>query len=272
VTLRDWNAVAPAWDEHFEWNAKCFQPLLEWIAAETDLRPGARLLDVAGGTGFPAIPLARRAPTASIVVTDISDAMVGFGARRAKSEGLTNVGFRHMDAHALAFGAASFDAVTCSFGLMLCEDPAKVVSEVRRVLVPGGRFAMTVWDTPTKNPFLAIFGRAIVASGIVERPERSDPGPFRLAEPGEFERVLREGGVTEFAIESRTATVTYASIDDYVAKGRRLAPNMAAKFAGITTSQLKALDRMVRAEAEPFLSGDGLRLTATALCATGMRD
>jgi SAM-dependent methyltransferase len=271
VSQADWSSVAGAWDRHFDWNHSCFRPFLEWFRSSIDAVPGARVLDLAGGTGFPAIPLARMHPGVSFVLTDISASMVEFASRRAASERLMNIECRVLDAHALDYADESFDAVTSAFGLMLCEDPVQVASEIRRVLKPGGRFAVVVWDTPTKNPFLAIFGRAIVASGIVDRPERTEPGPFRLAEPGELVRVLREGGFTDVAIESREATVTYDSIDDYIEKGSTLPPNVAEKVAGMPAVKLQALERLVCAEAAPLLTSKGLMLKATALCASGQR-
>lgn len=269
MTSADWGSVAAAWDRHFEWNERCFRPFLEWFRQTVDVAPGSRVLDLAGGTGFPSIPLARLHPGASFVLTDVAANMVRFAGRRAQAERLTNVECREMDAEALDFSDTSFDAVTCSFGLMLCKHPARVVSEIRRVLRPDGRFAITVWDTPTKNPFLGIFGRAIVASGMFERPARTEPGPFRFAEPGELERVLQEGGLINSTIESREAVVTYDSIEDYIGKGRTLPPNVAEKLAGISESQLKSLEDLIHAEAEPFATPDGLELTATALCASG---
>jgi SAM-dependent methyltransferase len=232
------------------------------------LRERTRVLDIAGGTGFPAIPMARRVhPNGAIVSTDISADMTRFAEHRARSEGLTNIEFRRMDAHALGFPDASFDAVTCASGLMLCEDPVKVVSEMRRVLKASGRLAITVWDTPAKNPFLAIFGRAVVSAGLMDRPDRSAPGPFRLSEAGVLEHVLRAGGLDDITIEERSATVTYESIDSYMAMGRTLAPHVAGILADISPEELTRLEELVRTEAEPHLGAGGLHLKATALCA-----
>jgi ubiquinone/menaquinone biosynthesis C-methylase UbiE len=63
------------------------------------------------------------------------------------------VEFRPADAMALPFTDASFDTVVCQFGVMFFPDKAKSCSEVFRVLAPGGRYVLSVWDSHRYNPF-----------------------------------------------------------------------------------------------------------------------
>src|SRR5471032_196937 len=120
-----------------------------------------------------------------------------------------------MDAQALTFPDASFDAATCRFGLMFCPDPIKAASEIRRVLKPGARFATAVWDVPAKNPFFTSISGVLAEFVPAPPPDPTAPGVFRLAPPGELERVLKAGGFSSVTVEPRPITLTYGSLEEY---------------------------------------------------------
>jgi len=266
-----WDSVAHAWDRHFEWYAGCFQPLIDWCCDAVALTAGVRVLDIAAGSGLPALAVAARVqPQGSVVAIDISPPMLRLAERRARATGLRNIEFRAMNAEALAFADHSFDAVTCTFGLMFCADPARAVAELRRVLAPGGRFAISTWAEPSRNPFLAIFGRAVAEVLSLPRPPRSAPGPFRFSQPDELEAVMRAGGLTDLEIESRPLTVVYESVEVYQEISKALSPGLQSKLDALTHAETSRLDELVRAGAAPFLDGSRLRLIATPLCAAGL--
>jgi SAM-dependent methyltransferase len=265
-----WDSVADAWDRHFEWYASCFQPLIDWCCDATALTAGIRVLDIAAGSGLPALAVGERVQShGSVVAIDISPSMLDLAERRARAAGLRNIEFRAMNAEALAFADHSFDAVTCTFGLMFCSDPARAIAEIQRVLVPGGRFAISTWAEPSRNPFLAIFGRAVAEVLSLPRPPRSAPGPFRFSQRDELEAVIRAGGLTDVEIESRPLPVVYESVEAYQEISKALAPGLQAKLDALTHAETSRLDVLVRAGATPFLDGGRLRLTATPLCAAG---
>lgn len=113
----------------------------EFIAS-LNLPPGARVLDVACGTGNTAIPLARR----GCIVTgvDIATNLLEQARARAAAEHLA-ITFDEGDAEALPYGDATFDAVTTMFGAMFAPRPELVASECARVLKPGALLAMGNW-------------------------------------------------------------------------------------------------------------------------------
>jgi SAM-dependent methyltransferase len=104
---------------------------------------GARVLDVACGTGNSALPLARN----GCIVTgvDIATNLLVQARERAAAENLT-VTFDEGDAEQLPYADASFDAVVTMFGAMFAPRPELVASELARVLKPGGRLAMANWN------------------------------------------------------------------------------------------------------------------------------
>ncbi|HEY1987226.1 MAG TPA: class I SAM-dependent methyltransferase [Terracidiphilus sp.] len=107
-----------------------------------DVPAGARVLDVACGTGNSAIPMARRG--AQVTGVDIATNLLAQGRDRAAAEGVT-VAFDEGDAEQLPYGDATFDAIVTMFGAMFAPRPELVAAEFARVLKPGGLLAMANW-------------------------------------------------------------------------------------------------------------------------------
>lgn len=104
-----------------------------------DVRPGHRVLDIAGGTGDLASAFARQAgPTGLVVHTDINPAMLGVGRDRLLDAGqvLPTV---VCDAERLPFADAAFDRVSVGFGLRNMTHKERALAEMHRVLRPGGK-------------------------------------------------------------------------------------------------------------------------------------
>jgi SAM-dependent methyltransferase len=123
--------------------AKTISADAETFIARLDLPPGARVLDIACGTGNTALPLARR----GCIVTgvDIATNLLEQARARASAENLA-ITFDEGDAEALPYADASFDAVTTMFGAMFAPRPELVARECARVLRPGGLLAMGNWN------------------------------------------------------------------------------------------------------------------------------
>ena len=110
--------------------------MMDWLAP----RNGRRLLDVAGGTGDIAFRFLRRAPGASAVVADMTEAMLTEGRQRAEAEDFADrLDWVTGDAMALPFENRSFDVYTISFGIRNVTRIEDALSEAYRVLKPGGR-------------------------------------------------------------------------------------------------------------------------------------
>ncbi len=133
-------SVAPSYDRmndvlsgglHRLWKAA--------TVAHAQLRPGMRVLDVAGGTGDLSRAFARKVgPGGQVILTDINDAMLAEGRDRLLDAGLP-VASVLCDAEQLPFADASFDRVVVSFGLRNMTHKDRALASMSRVLRPGGR-------------------------------------------------------------------------------------------------------------------------------------
>ncbi|MEL7203018.1 MAG: bifunctional demethylmenaquinone methyltransferase/2-methoxy-6-polyprenyl-1,4-benzoquinol methylase UbiE [Pseudomonadota bacterium] len=110
--------------------------MMDWLAP----RDGQRLLDVAGGTGDIAFRFLKRAPSATAVVTDMTEQMLVEGQKRAEAEAFAQkLTWVTGDAMALPFEDNSFDVYTISFGIRNVTRIEDALKEAWRVLRPGGR-------------------------------------------------------------------------------------------------------------------------------------
>src|SRR5210317_2370154 len=109
--------------------------------AISDIQPGQRVLDLAGGTGDIAALMSKRVGShGSVVLSDINEAMLAVGRQRMEDRGIVgNIEYSLANAEQLPFEDAEFDAVTIAFGLRNVTDQPAALREMYRVLKPGGR-------------------------------------------------------------------------------------------------------------------------------------
>ena len=127
------------------------------MVAAVDPRPGARVLDVATGTGLVASLLAECG--AEVVALDQSEDMLGGArARLAKTPEIADrVRFVRGEAESLPFADAEFDALTFTYLLRYVDDRAATMRELARVLKPGARIGMVEFDVPALAPLRALW-------------------------------------------------------------------------------------------------------------------
>lgn len=161
----------------------------QMIIAEAAIRPGEAVLDLASGTGNPAVSIAlSMAGQGSVTCCDFAPTMVETARKRADNLDLSIMRFACGDMLALPFASAAFDCVTCRFGLMSVDDKITAAREARRVLKPGGRVAYVVWGDYDQNPAFWLPRRTVAA--FLGKEDGAAPSRHSMAAPGTLKRIL----------------------------------------------------------------------------------
>jgi ubiquinone/menaquinone biosynthesis C-methylase UbiE len=135
-----------------------FREPAQHVARAADIRRGQSVLDVACGTGV----LAREAVRATgndgnVTGLDRNDGMLAAAKRLAPG-----INWQPGLAEALPFADRSFDRVFSQFALMFFDDRAAALQEMRRVMKPGGRMHVAVWDSLDRTPGYGEFAEPVV--------------------------------------------------------------------------------------------------------------
>ncbi len=223
---------------------------------------GSRLLDVATGPGFIAAAAAARG--ARVVGIDFSTAMI-----EAAQRTYPDVEFREGDAEALSFESGRFDAVVMNFGLLHLARPEAALSEARRMLQPGGRYAFTIWAPPERAVGFGMVLRAVNALGQSQVRLPDGPPFFRFSDQDECHRALEASGfgsveVRELPLEWRLNSAD--AVFDALSRG---GVRTAAVLRAQTPEALVAIRGAVRLEVESYARDGAFVIPMPAVLASG---
>jgi SAM-dependent methyltransferase len=202
------------WDlaaRHYErcWRAHLEEPQ-SMLFALAPAPPDSHVLDIACGTGLIACQAARAVgPGGSVLGIDLSARMIERARHNAARHGLANARFERMEAEALACADAGFDLAYCGFGLMYMPDPGGALSELRRVLRPGGRVGLTVWGEGKRCGWSTVLP-------IIDAEVSGEVCPlfFRLGWQGELARLCAAAGFTDIRQRRVSLVLDFADAEE----------------------------------------------------------
>jgi ubiquinone/menaquinone biosynthesis C-methylase UbiE len=265
-----WSAAAPFWLRADRWVTETMNVVSERMIALASIGPKQRVLDVACGTGEPALTVARVVGAeGSVVATDFSETMLGFAREKAAAQKLDQVRFEVVDGETLAGVTGPFDAATMRFGIMFMPDPVACLRAIRALLHPGGKLALATWAPPAKNPFISLIMGVMRRHFDLAPPAPDAPGVFAFADDARIRRALDEAGFRDVQIEAVELTARYDSPDQFYEMQTNVAAPIRDALARATDDERAAVRAEALAEAEKFRSGSGLAFGAVSWVASG---
>ena len=192
-----------------------------------------------------------------MLATDISPGILAYAADAARAAGLANVETREMDGEALDLDDGSFDAVISRVGLIYFPDQQRALSEIHRVLRPGGRLSAIVYSTADRNPFFSIPVGIIRRIAGLPAPAPGLPGPFSLGTPGVLETAYENAGFEDVDVRALDAPVRFPTAADCVRFERESFGALHAMLAGVTQAEREQAWSEIETELGQFESSDG---------------
>jgi ubiquinone/menaquinone biosynthesis C-methylase UbiE len=255
------SSAAEVYDEFFV--PALFGAWAPRVVAAAELRPGMRVVDVACGTGVLALEAAKAtSPGGAVVGVDLNPGMLAVA--RGKSE---EIEWHEGPAEVLPFDSATFDAAVSQFGLMFFEEQQAAVSEMWRVLRPGGHLAIAVWDALANTPGYAAI-TSLLARLFGDSVAALLRAPYSLGDSDALLALLSASGVADVTVQRLPGEARFASIRSWMhsdVRGWTLGDKL-------DDEQYERLVSAAERELSRFVTADGaVRFGHPALLATAKR-
>lgn len=238
-----------------------FRPWAEAVLRRHPLAVGAHVLDVACGTGIGARLAARSVGAGGRVAgLDADDGMLAVARRTERAVDDAPIEWLHGDALALPYGAATFDWVLCFEGIQFFPDRVAGLTEMRRVLRPGGRLLASIWAPLEANPAYAALAdglRAFVSDAAGRLP------PFTLSDAEAIRGLVSAAGFTQVVLTVETLAFTVpsaAAFVDWVAAG---APTTRRSLAQLPEARRADFTRLVADRLERYRTSHALSVPSS---------
>lgn len=275
MTARDlWDAAARArvsdrWAEaSARWNTAMTNALLSAAA----ITPDSVVLDLAAGSGDPALTIAEHLVRGRVIALDNSRSGLLLASTHARQLALgLKVNFVQGDAHAIPLLPSCVDRVTCRCGIMFFNDTGLVMSEVLRVLRPGGRAAFLVWGSFEQPFFDATVGVVLRLINGAQMPAQARE-MFRFASRSSLERALKTAGFRNVLEEPLTVPRIWAgSAEELWAYQQEISTLCHPLFDSIPTDSRSNIDAEVTASLSRFRNGNVLTVPVNVIVVAGQR-
>ncbi|VAW88368.1 hypothetical protein MNBD_GAMMA16-699 [hydrothermal vent metagenome] len=249
----DWGTLA----EKFDLWVPHIAPVGDALLAALDAQSDDLILDLASGTGEPALTLAKKQQGATIIGTDAAAGMVRVAEKKAQQQRLKNIQFQTMAAEALSFPDNHFDRISCRFGVMLFDDSEVGLQQMHRVLKPGGRCVLAVWNT-IEEMTTVFWSQQVFKKRISESEQPAVDAITSMSGPV-LENLLKKVGFSEVSTQINHFEYSFPSFDAYW-KNCMDSEIMKKQFDALQTGQLKEVKNAFAELAKPYQTDNGLRI------------
>jgi len=210
-----WNKFSPSWKKWDDLNMSLLKPMGNEIISIINPQGVDVVLDIAAGTGEPGLTIATMLKGGKVIITDLSEDMLEIARENAMKRDIKNIETRVCDVCALPFADNTFDAISCRLGFMFFPDMLLAAKEMIRVVRPGGKIAVSVWNVLENNFWItAILG---VVNRHIELPATvpGTPGMFRCTEDGLISDLFLQAGLKNCQQIETTAKMNFKTADVY---------------------------------------------------------
>lgn len=259
-----------------KWKAKSAamgRDVTEALVNYAQPQAGMKVLDLASGTGEPAITIASRiGPQGHVTALDLSSELLEITAERARQRRLTNLSLQQADAHHLPFSNESFDLITSRFGVMFFQDCVRALREAHRVLKPGARACFVVWGTFEQPYWQSMMG---VVAKHVRGPTLTPggPDPFKFARSESLSAVLRDAGFGGVHEETKQVPWTWPGTAEEVwEQARAVSTPFLPLLERVPAGKWDEINREIHREINRFQEGDSIKFGAIVVFASGRRN
>jgi ubiquinone/menaquinone biosynthesis C-methylase UbiE len=261
-----WDKFSAGWKKWDELVLNWLAPVGAELLNGAQLRANSYVLDIASGTGEPALSAAAKCPEGKVMM---AEQMLAVATENAARRGLRNVEARQCDAGALPFGDNTFDAVTARFGFMFFPDVLGSARECARVAKAGARVCTAVWNVPDKNPWATIIMGTITKVMGLPAPPPGAPGLFRCAAPGYMTSIFREAGLKRVTEKEVPAPVEFDNPEQYFTFMNEIAAPVVAGMAKADEGTRAKIKEIVIGLASQNSIGGKTRLNGSAIVVCG---
>ena len=210
-----WNKFSPGWKKWDDFTMKFLQPMGNAIIAGLNIKEDDVVLDVACGTGEPALTIAAMAPKGKVTGTDVADQMLAIAKENAERKQIKNFDTQTCDVCELPFEENTFTKISCRMGYMFFPDMQLASDEMYRVLTPGGKMATSVWAGPENNVWVTAIMGIINKNMQLPPPPPGAPGMFRCAAPGFVKTLMEKSGFKNINEKLISGKVAYDDFDHF---------------------------------------------------------
>jgi SAM-dependent methyltransferase len=272
ASLENWEEAAAGWVRRQQLLRELGEPVSHWMIDALEVQPGQRVLELAAGLGETGMLAAELvAPMGGVIISDQAEAMLDGARARAAALGLSNVEFQVLNAEWIDLPVASVDAVLCRWGYMLMADPPAALAETRRVLRPGGRVALAVWDAVERNPWALLFAEELIERGLTSPPAPGTPGPFALADRERVSEMLEQAGFADACVETLDLRRAHANFEELWDATLDLARGFHDAVLARPAPEIAEIQASLAKRFAPYTLGDGtLEIPARTLVASAL--
>ena len=222
-------------------------------------QPGERVLDVACGTGVVTrLVVPHVGATGKVVGVDLSAGRLAVAGALSSVPGVT-IEWREGDVSALPFSNANFDLVFCQQGFQFFPDRSITLREMSRVLVSGGRLALSVWLSIEHQPGALAMAEALQRHVSAEAAAFRHT-PFALGEAEDIEAPMKEAGFCDVVIRPTVKTVHFPSAEAFTIRYLSGVAPLARMVSEVDDNARSALLKDVSAALQSYVDSDGLSI------------